>query len=92
MNFKVNVALKVMGNSSIALDKLIIRLNFSKFGVHIEKKGHLNWHIFLCQSLQNFDPIYLRMLYKVTLLTIITTNSTIKLIYIEYFVLIVVIP
>ena len=38
----------------------------------MEKNGHLNWHIFLCQSLQNFDPIYLIMLYKVILLTIIT--------------------
>ena len=34
----------------------------------MEKNGHLNWHIFLCQSLQNFDPIYL--LYKVITLTI----------------------
>ena len=38
----------------------------------MEKNGHLNWHIFLCQSLQNFDPIYLITLYKVILLTIIT--------------------
>ena len=58
-----------------------MRLNFSKLGVHIESDGLLN-----------FDPLYLEMLYKVILVTTITINSTIKLIYIDYFVLIVVIP
>ena len=52
--------------------------------------GILNWHIFLCQSLQNFDPVYLKMLYKVILLTTVTINSTIKLIYIAYSMLIMV--
>ena len=64
---------------------------FSKLGVHIEKNGHLNWRIFLCQSLQNLDTIYLKMLYKAILLKIITINSTIKLTYIKYLLLIVVI-
>ena len=68
-----------MENSSIALGKLIIRLNFFKLLKHIEKNGRLNGHIFLCQSFQNFDPIYLKML----LLTIITTSSNIKLLYIH---------
>ena len=36
-----------MANSSVTLDKLIIRLNFSKLVVHIEKNSHLNWYIFL---------------------------------------------
>ena len=70
-----------MENSSVALDKLTMRLNFSKLGVYIESDGLLN-----------FDPLYLEMLYKVILVTTITINSTIKLIYIDYFVLIVVIP
>ena len=70
-----------MENSSVALDKLTMRLNFSKLGVHIESDGLLN-----------FDPFYLEMLYKVILVTTITINSTIKLIYIDCFVLIVVIP
>ena len=70
-----------MENSSVALDKLTMRLNFSKLRVHIESDGLLN-----------FDPLYLEMLYKVILVTTITINSTIKLIYIDYFVLIVVIP
>ena len=83
---------KFMTNSSIALGKLIKCLNFSKLRVHIEKNGHRNWHIFLCQSLQNFNSMYLKMLYKVKLLTLITINLTIKLICIEYFLLIVVIP
>ena len=72
-----------MENSSIALGKLIIRLNFFKLLKHIEKNGRLNGHIFLCHSFQNFDPIYLKMLYKVILLTIITTSSNIKLLYIH---------
>ena len=42
----------------------VIGLNIFKLGMHIEKNGHLNWHSFLCQSLQNFNPIYLKMLYK----------------------------
>ena len=71
----------MIANSSIALDKLIIRLNFSKLGVHIEKNGDLNCHIFLCQLLQNLDPIYLKMLHKVILPTIITISLIIKLIY-----------
>ena len=70
-----------MENSSVALDKLTMRLNFSKLGVHIESDGLLN-----------FDPLYLETLYKVILVTTITINSTIKLIYIDCFVLIVVIP
>ena len=57
--------------------------NISTLGMHIEKNGHINWHIFLYQSLQNFDPIYLTRLYKVILLTTIAINSTIKLIYRE---------
>ena len=50
---------------------------FFKLGVHIEQNGHLNWHVFLCQSLQKFDSIYIEMVYKVISLTIITINSTI---------------
>ena len=81
--FHYGCCLKLMENSSIALGKLIIRLNFFKLLKHIEKNGRLNGHIFLCQSFQNFDPIYLKMLYKVILLTIITTSSNIKLLYIH---------
>ena len=37
MSFNVDFALKLMANSYIALDKLIIHLHFSKLGVHMEK-------------------------------------------------------
>ena len=77
------------GNSSIELDMLVTRLSFSKLGVHIDENGHLNWHIFLCQSLQNLHLICLKMLYKAILLTITTISSTIKLIYVANLVLIV---
>ena len=92
MNFNVDVAKKLMANASITLDKLKMRLNFSKLGVHIEKNGHLKLAHFLCRSLLNFDQIYLKMLYKIILLTITTINSTIKSMYREHFVLIVIIP
>ena len=81
-----------MVNSSFALGKLTILSHFSMLGMYIEKNGNLNWHIFFCQSLQNFNSIYLKMLYKVTLITITTINSTMKLIYVKYSVLIVAIP
>ena len=74
--FHYGCCLKLMENSSIALGKLIIRLNFFKLLKHIEKNGHLNGHIFL-------SPIYLKMLYKVILLIIITKSSNIKLLYIH---------
>ena len=82
MNFNVDVVYKLMKHSSIALDKLIIRLNFSKLGMH--KDGHLNKHIYLRQPLQNFNPIHLKMLYKVISLTIIIHRVSI---HTEYFVL-----
>ena len=81
-----------MANASITLDKLKMRLNFSKLGVHIEKNGHPKLAHFLCRSLLNFDQIYLKMLYKIILLTITIINSTIKSMYREHFVLIVIIP
>ena len=68
-----------MANSFTVLNKLIVHLSFSKLGVYIEKNGYLDWHIFLCQSPQNFNPIYLKMLYKVILLTIIIINSLCQL-------------
>ena len=34
----------MMADSSIALNKLTIYLNFSKLGMHIEKNGHRNGH------------------------------------------------
>ena len=49
MNFNVDDAKKLMANASITLDKLKMRLNFSKLGVHIEKNGHLKLAHFLCR-------------------------------------------
>lgn len=78
----------MMANSSTALNKLIIRLNFSKERVHFEKNGHLNGHHVAVTP--KLDPIYLQMSYKV-----ITNNHNNKFDYelniIEYFMLIVVI-
>ena len=59
-------------------------MNFPKLGVNIEKISHLNWHIFLHHSLQNFDFTYLKMLHQVILLV----NLSIAIICWEYFVLI----
>ena len=51
--------------TSTAIDKIILPVDSPKLGVHVEGNSLLNWQIFLCQLLQNVDPIYLKMMYKV---------------------------
>ena len=84
--------LKIDGKCIYNTGQVKDAFKFSKLGVHIEKNGHLKLAHFLCRSLLNFDQIYLKMLYKRILLTITTINSTIKSMYREHFVLIVIIP